>query len=599
MTLPWDKFHGKFGEDRTNEIKDLITAIGTHVDKTHRKLLDIDTITVASGMTVKGYLGRLCIFPSDNDDVLVLHIVVGGKNNAQGRYLETLSMSELWQEKFEMKSCKTYLNKTVSMITNERNVINKSAKKKRRKSEEDEEGEEGEEGKKKMKRGKEAEATASDSEEEDEESDDSDADTDVPDSEEKTGVALAKILSPSPNAKSAKKGTPVKSKNTPAKNTPAKSAKKGTPVKSKNTPAKNTPVKATPVKATEIKKGRGRPKKVEVEDVKETEVKKGRGRPKKVEVEDTKETEIKRGRGRPKKVEDAEPDDTKEDEDAEPDDTKEDEDAENSGGGDRSLMWTLHAIERIKARRHEVQKSSGKRGAVSYDEMFYNTKLLTYSRGDDKLVRIEGVAEFDRNTKMFKVYWETSEEPPLENLTRQEMDTLVANSKILDISGLIEDYIGHTVVTKHGMWPKETMICTTDKYLIPIMIQYDAEFVELEKKVELGDSLVLNGGISGQHISELLQFELVAYDDEAAYIKYMNGYVDSVSLRLETSFTRLERDEYDKVRDTYSLDEINDKLNDEWLVWYEKYHVCEKYSSEFIEYVRLYEKHNEDEECSE
>ena len=498
MTLPWDKFHGKFGEDRTNEIKELITAIGTHVDKNHKKLLDVDTITLASGMTVKGYVGRLCIFPSDNDDVFVLHIVVGGKNNAQGRYFETLSMSELWQEKFDMKSCKTYVNKTVSMITNETNVMNKSAKKKRRKSVE------GGEGKKKMKRGKEAESTVSDSEEEAASDADTDAETDVPDSEEKTGLGLAKFLS-SPKTKSAKKETPVK----------------------------------------------------------ETEVKKGRGRPKKVEVED-----------------------------AEPDDTK----VNTSSRGDRSL----HAIERIKARRHEVQKSSGKRGAVSYVDMFYNTKLLTYSRGsDDKLVRIEGVAEFDKRTmKRFGVYWETSEEPPLENLTKQEMDTLVANSKILDITGLIEDYIGHTVVTKHGMWMKETMICTTDKYSIPIMIQYDAEFVELEKKVELGDSLVLNGDIAGQVISELLQFELVAYDDEAAYIKYMNGYVDGGSLRLETSFTRLERDEYDKVRDTYSLDEIDDNL-DEWHVWYEKYHVCEKYSSEFIEYVRLYEKYNEDEECSE
>ena len=61
-------------------------------------------------------------------------------------------------------------------------------------------------------------------------------------------------------------------------------------------------VDTQPEEPIEEKKGRGRPKKVETKPVQQTEVKKGRGRPRKVDTQPA-PAEEKKGRGRPKKVE--------------------------------------------------------------------------------------------------------------------------------------------------------------------------------------------------------------------------------------------------------------------------------------------------------
>ena len=135
MTPPlhWEKFYPKLGEERTNEVKQLITALGTHVDSAEAGL-ESEEIKVISNTTVKGYTGRLCIFPSETDEVI--HIVIGGKNNVHGRYFETLSLAELWEHNFDLKKCKTYINQKVLMITNEGDVLSALEKKgkKRKKS---------------------------------------------------------------------------------------------------------------------------------------------------------------------------------------------------------------------------------------------------------------------------------------------------------------------------------------------------------------------------------------------------------------------------------------------------------------------------------
>ena len=250
---------------------------------------------------------------------------------------------------------------------------------------------------------------------------------------------------------------------------------------------------------------------------------------------------------------------------------------------------------KLALRRGEPITASGRRGAVSYEDMFKNTKILTHGLDSEgNMVRVEGVAEFNKNTKSFDVYWETEDEPALTNLSKRDMNALVTNSKQLDYGGLIESYIGHTVVTKHSLWTKELMVCVTDKQSVPMIIQYDAPTINASHK-KLGDSLMINGDIAPESLTETLQLELVAYDEESAYIKYATGYVEESVVKVETSFTKMSIAEYEELDAAYNLDAIavGEAVGEEnWAVWYKKYHVCERYSSEFLEYVRQYDKYN-------
>ena len=512
----WENLYGKFGEARVKDIQKLITRIGTHVNREHRDLLEVETVTAKTDTVVKSYIGRLCIFPSEDDDVI--HIIIGGKNNAQGRYFETKSLSELWQHKFEVKKCKTYINSNVMMITNEADVITNEAdvmvklqqrKKKRKKSAEG----------KATKKAKKAEA---DPEEEVEE-----AETETEEAETETEEAE------DPEEEAADDSEMVKS-----------------PVK--KSPAKKSPAKKSPAKKTTADTPDKTPKKKTKPDT---------------------TAEKKRGPGRPKKVEKVEVCDDKKDED----------------DNDKALEVNV----KLALRRREPITASGKRGAVSYEDMFKNTKILTHGTNTEgnmvRMVRVEGVAEFNKNTKSFDVYWETEDEPALTNLSKRDMNALVTNSKQLDYGGLIESYIGHTVVTKHSLWTKELMVCVTDKQSVPMIIQYDAPTINASHN-KLGDSLMINGDIAPESLTETLQLELGAYDEESAYIKYGTGYVEDSVVKVETSFTKMSRAEYEELDAAYNLDAI--AVGENWPLWYKKYHVCERYSSEFLEYVRQYEKYN-------
>ena len=520
--LAWENLYGKFGEARVKDIQKLITRIGTHVNKEHRDLIDVETVTVKTDTVVKGYTGRLCIFPSEDDDVI--HIIVGGKNNTRGRYFETLSLAELWEHDFDSTECKTHINPNVMMITKEADVMEKlqQRKKKRKKSAE------GGKATKKAKKAKKAEAAEAeaDPEEEAEEAEEEAA--------EAAEAAEAEEEAADDSDNDYEMVTPAKkspAKKSPAKKSPAKKTTADTPDK---TPAK------TPDKT---------PKK-------------------KSKATDT-TAEKKRGPGRPKKVEKV---------------------SEEEKVSDDEYDKALEVNVKLALRRGEPITASGKRGAVSYEDMFKNTKILTHGLDSDgNMVRVEGVAEFNKNTKSFDVYWETEDEPALTNLSKRDMNALVTNSKQLDYGGLIESYIGHTVVTKHSLWTKELMVCVTDKQSVPMIIQYDAPTINASHN-KLGDSLMINGAIAPESLTETLQLELVAYDEESAYIKYGTGYVEDSVVRVETSFTKMSRAEYEKLDAAYNLDAI--AVGENWPVWYKKYHVCERYSSEFLDYVRQYEKYN-------
>ena len=242
-------------------------------------------------------------------------------------------------------------------------------------------------------------------------------------------------------------------------------------------------------------------------------------------------------------------------------------------------------------RRSNPQTVTGKRGAVSYEDMFKNTKILTHNNDTEgNPVRVEGIVEFNKETKSFSVFWETEDEPPLLELSKQDMDVLVANSKHLDFAGLIKFYIGHTVVTNHSFWKNELIICYTDKYSVPIIIQYDVMMPLNREDKKLGDSLVINMEIAPEVLTKILQLKLVAYDDESVYIKYVTGYIQNSDLKIELSFTRMNRVEYEKLDETYNLGAIDETRH--WPVWYKKYKVRDEYSTEFMKYVRVYDKYN-------
>ena len=253
-------------------------------------------------------------------------------------------------------------------------------------------------------------------------------------------------------------------------------------------------------------------------------------------------------------------------------------------------ITALRAKNKLDERRTNPKSTSGKRGAVSYEDMFKNTKILTHNTDTEgNMVRVEGIAEFNRETKSFNVFWETEDEPPLLKLSKQDMDVLVTNSKQLDLTGLIESCIGYTVVTKHSFWLHELPICITDKHNVPIIIQYDTRPISTEY-IKLGDSLMINVDIDPDMLTETLQLELVAYDVESVYIKYVTWFIENSNLKMEMemSFTKMNRVEYGEL----DVGRLNLGTFDEhnWPMWYKKYHVCDKYSTEFLEYVRLCEK---------
>lgn len=501
--MSWYKLKGKFGASRTDELKEFLTTSGTYLGSEDiRKHIKTETVSVTTSTVIKEYVGKLCIEETkDVTNPYVIHIITSGKNNAQGRYFETLSMADLWKNDFDMKSCKEYINRELSVIMSRLDEL--EAKEKLDSTLKDETcteggslkhmspsmeklleggkttmlspGKNGEEVKSK-KRLRDTGDTTSDS--------DSTSDSDVDEEETEGGDGYI---------------TPVKmtSKKTKAKATP-----KATPKVPKATPKvpKVTP-KVTPKESPSVNK-----------DV----------------------------------------------------------------------------MERLALRREEQQPSKGKRGAVSYEDMFKNRKLMTYSKSDGKMIRVEGVVDYNRGSKTFNVHWERDESPML-NLTKDEMSILLRNSKCLDLCGLVKCYIGHTIVTKHSMWKKEVSICTTDKHSkVGVVIEYDITPGLPEKECMLGDSLVVNGDVSAELVSDILELELVAYDDESVYIKYGYVYSDGEVLKLENSFTKMNKEEYKKLDKGYNLH----GLDNDWCVWYKKYHVCEKYSTEFLNYVREYEKYN-------
>ena len=318
------------------------------------------------------------------------------------------------------------------------------------------------------------------------------------------------------------------------------------------------------------------------QEAKETTAPRRVGRPKKTvtpaqeddpETEEAKETTAPRRVGRPKKTVTPAQEDDPETEEA-------------------KEITALRAKNKLDERRTNPKSTSGKRGAVSYEDMFKNTKILTHNTDTEgNMVRVEGIVEFNRETKSFNVFWETEDEPPLLKLSKQDMDVLVTNSKQLDLTGLIESCIGYTVVTKHSFWLHELPICITDKHNVPIIIQYDTRPISTEY-IKLGDSLMINVDIDPDMLTETLQLELVAYDVESVYIKYVTWFIENSNLKMEMemSFTKMNRVEYGEL----DVGRLNLGTFDEhnWPMWYKKYHVCDTYSTEFLEYVRLCEKYN-------
>ena len=309
------------------------------------------------------------------------------------------------------------------------------------------------------------------------------------------------------------------------------------------------------------------------QEAKETTVPRCVGRPKKTvtPAKEAKETTAPRRVGRPKKTVTPAQEDDPETEEA-------------------KEITALRAKNKLDERRTNPKSTSGKRGAVSYEDMFKNTKILTHNTDTEgNMVRVEGIVEFNRETKSFNVFWETEDEPPLLKLSKQDMDVLVTNSKQLDLTGLIESCIGYTVVTKHSFWLHELPICITDKYNVPIIIQYDTRPISTEY-IKLGDSLMINVDIDPDMLTETLQLELVAYDVESVYIKYVTWFIENSNLKMEMemSFTKMNRVEYGEL----DVGRLNLGTFDEhnWPMWYKKYHVCDTYSTEFLEYVRLCEK---------
>ena len=339
---------------------------------------------------------------------------------------------------------------------------------------------------------------------------------------------------------------------------------------------------AQEAKETTVPRCVGRPKKTvtPAQEAKETTAPRRVGRPKKTvtpaqeddpETEEAKETTAPRRVGRPKKTVTPAQEDDPETEEA-------------------KEITALRAKNKLDERRTNPKSTSGKRGAVSYEDMFKNTKILTHNTDTEgNMVRVEGIAEFNRETKSFNVFWETEDEPPLLKLSKQDMDVLVTNSKQLDLTGLIESCIGYTVVTKHSFWLHELPICITDKHNVPIIIQYDTRPISTEY-IKLGDSLMINVDIDPDMLTETLQLELVAYDVESVYIKYVTWFIENSNLKMEMemSFTKMNRVEYGEL----DVGRLNLGTFDEhnWPMWYKKYHVCDKYSTEFLEYVRLCEK---------
>lgn len=470
--LSWNKLEGKFGASRTAELNEFITTSGTYLAEDIRKHIKTETVSVTTSTVIKEYVGKLCIKETD-DGSYVIHIITSGKNNAQGRYFETLSMADLWKKDFDMKCCKVYINKELYVISNEL------------------------EGKEKL-----------DSILKDETCTEGDSLKHMSPSVEKLlEGGKTTVLSPG------KKGEEVKSKKRLREES-------GSGITSDSDDGYVTPVKRTPVKKTKAPK----------------ETPKGT----------------------------------------------------NETANESSRVVNKDVMERLALRREEQQTTKGKRGAVSYEDMFKNRKLMTYSKSDGKMIRVEGVVDYNRGSKTFNVHWERDESPML-NLTKDEMNILLRNSKCLDLCGLVKCYIGHTIVTKHSMWKKEVSICTTDKHSnVGVVIEYDITPGLPEKECMLGDSLVVNGDVSAELVSDILELELVAYDDESAYIKYGYVYSDGEVLKLENSFTKMNKEEYKKLDKGYNLH----GLDNDWCVWYKKYHVCEKYSTEFMNYVREYEKYN-------
>lgn len=231
---------------------------------------------------------------------------------------------------------------------------------------------------------------------------------------------------------------------------------------------------------------------------------------------------------------------------------------------------------RLGLRRQGVQ--------LSEENTFENTKILKHSRhSDGNPIRVEGVVVYNRESDSFDVLWEWNEEPILK-LNKEEVDVLVRNSKYLDLSGLIKSCVGYKV----GRNGRKEMICITDKHKIPMIIEYEYEENRImAEENKLGDSLIIDGKVSPVVLTDLLQLELVAYDDENAYVKYIVGYIDGVDVKMYLSFTKIKMIDYVGCWYTFRLERIDEERKLwNWNIWYKRYRVCDKYSTEFMKYVK-------------
>jgi hypothetical protein len=265
-----------------------------------------------------------------------------------------------------------------------------------------------------------------------------------------------------------------------------------------------------------------------------------------------------------------------------------------ANGQDNSLGAKLaisnHVAQTLQARRSQpIESSGGKRGIPSYAERFKNTTVMTYTHDPDgNMVRVYGIVEYKQKTNSFDVLWDNKDEPSHYGLTLQELRNLISNSEYLDATGVIETLVAHTLVTPQSMWTEQKMLCTTDKLSIPVVIQYDTGPLNISRKdVQFGDSIIFSSELSSQLISKLLQLELVAYDDTHAYVKYTNAFADKDDVKLEHSFTRLQKTEYSELCEDYDLLPFPDTTPKGWNKWHSKYVVMDAYATDFIKYTKF------------
>jgi hypothetical protein len=524
----WKKLHPLLGEARTFEIRKLIETTGSRLDEEAYKLTETEDVIIVTSTKFKDYMHKLCYVVENN--TYILHLITGGKNNAQGRYFEAYSMFELWKNKLNVAECKMQILPKATIILNEADVINsysevrKSSGKKRKKTGESSDKSAKKSAKKSVKKSLEKEYDAVE---------DAAVEDDAV-AEEDTAAAATVVVEDDVAAEEEEEEDTV------------------------------DVVVEDDVAAEEEEE---EDTVDEEEDTAEEDVqKRGPGRPKKSA------NTPKRGPGRPKKHV---PDTATE--------TDEDEDEGLSADA---------VLERLKAKRGIITTTTGRRGAISYEDKFSKAKVMTYSHDSEgSMERIEGVVEYNKSDKTFNVFWE-KDELPFTGLNIREMDTLITNSTQLDMCGLINIFVATSLVTKHGMWIQEIPICTTDKHgsSTGILIQYDVGDSDISKDLQFGDSLKLNKDMEADIVSNILNFELAAHDKESAYIKYSYVHFEKDALKMEVWFTRMFRAEYEKIRADYNLEELKTEASN-WNTWLGEYYVSDKYSSEFMKYVKDYKKY--------